>query len=149
MNLKDIKHVINEMAGKMPESSRALLAGKFGELLMKDLTGPLTDASIKVSDAGTIVGEFIENCYLRTGPPNCPSNINIHDTDLAAFINRWMAADQWQTTGDGRKDWAPLTQDMKDLRETMLGELNDIYQAQKRMTDHDNASDNDTKIQAP
>jgi len=144
MKLSDIATVIKEMTGRMPESSRALLALKFVKLLGKNLTNPKMGDSLKVWEKSGGVKQFFDDCDLKSGQPWVNHEISVHDSDLAAFLNRWMNVEQFKA-GPGQ-EFQPITPDMNSIRSMMLNELQGIYNAQKRMNENDNQdrSDRDT-----
>lgn len=136
MKINDIAKIINEMKGRMPESSRATLAHKFINLFGKGLTTAKGDAILQqwVDNGG--VARFLHDCELLSKQPFCSHEIAVHDTDLATFINRWMNIDEFKR-GPG-EDFEPITPDMHAIRSMMVDELKQLYERQKRETDDGN-----------
>lgn len=146
MKLSDITNIIQSMKGRMPESSRTLLAHKFMQVFAMHLTQIKSSATLQEwADNGGPTA-FFRDCELLSGAPACDHNINIHDTDLATFINRWATVNEWKHK-DG--EFRPFTQEMSDLRETMVKELNALYEAQKRVTEHERKSQDTSEVQEP
>lgn len=144
MKLGDIADIIAGMRSRMPESSRTLLAHKFVQLFGKNLTERQDGAKLQEwADSGG-VAQFFDACGLLSGIPNCDHQIAVHDTDLATFINRWMNIEQFKRPGG---DFEPITADMNDIRVMMVEELKGLYEAQKRISDHEH--DNSTEVQNP
>lgn len=134
MKLSNIAKIILDMKGKMPESSRHLLAMK----ILKDVGLHLQEKG------GTLVKEwqdsgapaaFMRACEFNSGPPWVNHDIAIHDTDLANFINRWMNVERIRRSGDS--EWEPLTADQNDIRVRMVEELKTIWRLQSGTEDQD------------
>jgi len=132
MNLSDITTIIKEMKGKMPESSRRLLAQKFIKTLAGNLTKDGLGAKVQEwSDSGG-VQQFVDECEFLSGLPYVNHDIAVHDTDLATFINKWMNVDEFRRDGE----FQPITADMHSLRYTMIEDLKGLARAQERMNEH-------------
>lgn len=140
MKMSEIAGIIKSMRGRMPESSRTLLAQKFIQLFGVNLTNTLKDAKLQewVDKGG--VPQFFDQCELLSGLPWVDHEISVHDTDLAAFINRWMNVDNFRQPG--KDDYEPFTEEMHSVRFTIIEELKGLYEAQKRMTDYDANGEN-------
>ena len=135
MRISDIAQIIREMRGRMPDSSRTMLAMKFVNLFGKDLTTSKDGAKIKEwADEGGVQA-FLKDCDLLSSAPFCNHEISVHDTDLANFINKWMNVDKFREPGG---EYQPITPEMHSIRTLMVEELKNLYNAQKRITDHDN-----------
>lgn len=134
MNISDIATIIREMRGRMPDSSRTTLALKFVKLFGKDLTTAEGNDKIQawVNDGG--VQAFLKDCDLISPSPFCDHEISVHDSDLANFINKWMNVEQFREPGG---EYRPITAEMNSIRTLMVEELKSLYQAQKRISDHD------------
>ena len=139
MTLSDIADIIKSMQNRMPESSRTLLAHKFVQLFGKNLTDRQDGDKLQEwADSGG-VAQFFDHCGLLSGMPFTDHQIAVHDSDLATFINRWMNIDKFKRPGG---DYEPITPDMNDIRVMMVNELNGLYEAQKRVSDHERESQN-------
>jgi hypothetical protein len=139
MKLSDIAQIILQMKSRMPESSRTLLAHKFVQLFGRNLTERYDGAKLQEWADNGGVAQFFDACELLSGPPNCGHDIAVHDSDLATYINRWMNIEQFKRPGG---DFEPITADMNDIRVMMVEELKGLYEAQKRVTDHERQSQN-------
>jgi hypothetical protein len=134
MKLSDIAEIIRGLRARMPESSRTLLANKFVTLFGKNLTDSKDGDKLQAwVDAGGPT-DFYDQCDLHSDLPWVHHEISVHDSDLATFINRWMNVDEFKRKGEG---FVPITPDMNSIRCMMVEELKGLYEAQKRVTDHD------------
>ena len=121
MTLSEIAGIIKSMQGKMPESSRALLADKFIKLFGKHLTNRTDGAMLKAWVEKGGVSQFIHECDLNAGKPWVDHEIAVDDSELAEFINRWMNIDKFRRSADS--DFEPITPDMNAIRSLMVDEL--------------------------
>lgn len=119
MKLKSLSDVVVGMQGRMPESSRFTLAS----LILKAISLDLQEKD------GILVEEwrnsgapqrFMQECCLASGPANVPHDISIHDSDLAAFCNKWMNVEQYREAGG---EWRPVTPEMHQMRFTIIQDL--------------------------
>jgi len=94
MNLTDLSSVVARMDGLMPQSSRSLLASRILDQCQ--------------DEEGT--EKFLERCNLKSGLPHVSVDMDVNETDLAAFCNRWMNV-------------GGLTKDMCKIRHTIIQEL--------------------------
>jgi len=128
----DLATVVREMEGRMPESSRSLLAHK---ILMKlSLTLRERDVNLfnRWHDSGAPT-QFIKDCAIKNeNLPNVPHDIQVHDGELAQFCNRWMNMEQFRESGG---EWKPVTPEMHSLRCTMIQELKTLSEIQKENAD--------------
>lgn len=138
MKMSDLSKIVLEMKGRMPESSRFLLAQKIVERVRKDLFSTKDNAKIQAWVEGGGMQDFFNACEFTSGPPHCNPSIGVHDTDLAAFINRWMNVDKFRRSGS--REFEPFTPDMNSVRVTLVEDLKKLAAAQKEMngvTDED------------
>jgi hypothetical protein len=91
------------MDGLMPQSSRSLLASRILDQCQ--------------DEEGT--EKFLERCNLKSGLPHVSVDMDVNETDLAAFCNRWMNVEGVRD-GDEIKI---LTKDMCKIRHTIIQEL--------------------------
>jgi len=119
MKLKSLSDVVVSMRGLMPESSRFTLASRILKAIAVDL----------LEKGGTLVEEwrnsgasqrFIQECELASGPANVPHDISVHDSDLAAFCNKWMNVEKYREAGG---EWRPVTPEMHQMRYTIIQDL--------------------------
>jgi hypothetical protein len=141
MKLSDIAEIISFMGGRMPESSRTLLAHKFVQLFGKNLTDRNDGAKLKEWADNGGVAAFFDACHLLSGVPWVHHEISAHDSDLAQFINKWMNIESFRR--DKNSDYEPITADMNAIRCLMVEELKNLYEAQKRLNEHGN-NENET-----
>ncbi len=120
MQASDISKIILQMQGRMPESSRALLAHKFIQAIGRGLQERDPDALKKWTDSGGPL-QFMDACDLSSGLPSVHHEIAIHDSDLATFCNRWMNVEKYRDPSDG--EWKPITTEMNQIRYTIVKEL--------------------------
>ena len=118
MNLSAIANVIQELRGRMPESLRTLVASRMLTAYFKDI--PYTQRTKEKDDE--VRDTFNKLCGLTSSLPYVSHDIQLSDSDLAKFCNRWMAVEQFRKDGE----WRPITADMNDLRHTMCKELEEL-----------------------
>lgn len=119
--MKLLTQVIKDLRGLVTEPVRAAIANRFMLAIAQDV-------SVKVSKS---VGrrwphgagaKFLRDCDLDSGAPVVPDDFHVEATELAMFIDKWMAVQQYKSD-DG---WAPLTSDMNSIRVTIIEELKEI-----------------------
>ena len=125
MNLRTLSELVEEMGQWMPLSAQALLAHK----LLKLITSSMDPEYLKVFQESGGPSAFISACRLKSGLPHVDSDVNINDTDLATFCNRWMNVTEFKNPETG--EFQPLTPDMHSIRYTMVKELQALAQAQR------------------
>lgn len=123
LQLKDLSSVIASMDGLMPQSSRALLAHRLLKVLATELFSKLSDEQRQEINIA-----FLKGCNLRSGLPHVPADMNVHETDLAAFCNRWMNVEQYREPGG---EFKPITPEMHSIRYTIVRELKALHESQK------------------
>lgn len=131
MKASDLAAIVRDMVGRMPESSRSFLAHK---ILMKlGLTLRERDDKLfnRWHDSGAPAA-FIKDCAVNGELPACPHDIQVHDSELAMFINKWMNVTSFKASGG---EWRPITDEMHALRFTMIEELKTLAEVQKRDAD--------------
>lgn len=115
MKLRTVAEVIKGLRDRMPESFRTLVAHQMINGFLNSLPplqrgGPMEQK---------IVEEFHQACALTTDLPFVPHDMQICDSDLAKFCNRWMAVEKFRESGE----WKPITLEMNQIRFTMVTEL--------------------------
>lgn len=140
MKLSDIAGIIKSMKGRMPESSRSLLAHRFVKLFGENLTNAKDGGKLQEWVESGGVAHFLNDCELLSGQPWVNHEIAVHDSDLATFINRWMNIDKFRK--DANSEFKPITPDMHAIRSMMVEELKGLYEAQRRVSEHERESNN-------
>lgn len=130
MKASDIAQLFLGMKGRMPESSRALLANRFVQMLGRNLA---RDNPKQLQQWLDEKGPeyFYRQCQLVSGQPHVHPEMNVHDTDLATFCNRWMNVEKYRDPEDG--EWKPISPEMNQIRYTIVRELEELWKAQRRM----------------
>ena len=139
MTSNDLAKIVLGMKGKMPESSRHLL----GMQILKGI-----GLHLQAKDATLLKGwqdsgspaHFMASCEFTSGPPWVNYDLAVHDTDLAAFCNRWMNVERIRRSKGG--EWETLTAEQNDIRCKMVAEL-------KEMANLDDGSNTNNKIHSP
>ena len=118
VRVSDIVEIINQMKGRMPESSRSLLAERFIKKIGQGLKerGKLEEW---VEQRGPT--QFMDDCGLDSGLPVVHHEIAVDDSKLAEFCNRWMNVEQYRDPDDG--EWKPISVEMNQIRYTIVKEL--------------------------
>lgn len=134
MKLTDIADIVAAMDNFMPQSSRALLAHRLLKLVMESATGKIPDDA-----RSEIVADFIGRCKLRSGQPHVAIDLNVNETDLAAFCNRWMNVVEYREPGT--EQYQPITPEMHSIRYTMVQELKALHESQKEQESQESPSE--------
>jgi len=130
MKVSDISTIILKMKGRMPESSRTLLAHHF----IRQIALDIKEKNAKLLDEWTNSGgpqKFMVDCDLISDLPFVNHDIAVHDTDLAKFCNRWMGVEKYKDGGE----WKPFTAEMHQIRYTIINELAKLAEAQAERGD--------------
>ncbi len=130
MNLNVLADITLAMDGKMPESSRYLLAMKILEAIGLHLQEK--DATLlREWQDSKAPANFLAACQLKSGPPWVNHEIAVHNTDMATLINRWMNVERIRRKKDGK--WEPLTADQNDIRCAIVEDLKALHKAQSEV----------------
>jgi len=116
MNLKTVAEVIKELKGSIPDSFRTLLAHRMLNGLLKSIPQD------KRNHAGEqqLAEIFHAKCDLKGDLPFVNHDLQLTDSDLATFCNRWMALEKYK---DEEGEWQPFSPAMNSVRYTMVKEL--------------------------
>lgn len=70
--------------------------------------------------------DFRQQCELTAELPRVAETLEVNATALAEFCNKWHAVEMFRPKGDEDAEWQPITAEMNDLRQTMIGELEEL-----------------------
>jgi hypothetical protein len=122
MKLSTLANVIHDLRDCIPESLRTLVAHRAIQGFLNDLPVIARNAE---GDA-EIVQTFHTACGLTTDLPFVAHDIQLCDSDLAKFCNRWMAVEKYCDPEDG--EWRFISPEMNQIRYTMCKELETLAQ---------------------
>jgi len=120
MNVQELVEIALGMKGLMPESSRAILVQRFLLLIVESMKNEHLRQGWQAS-RGT--ERFIQACKLESLLPVAPPDMEIADTPLAEFCNRWINVVEFK---DESGEFKPLTPEMHSIRYTMIQELKQL-----------------------
>lgn len=121
MKLKTVAAAIRELKGAMPESFRTLVAHRLFNAFVNSL--PYTDRNTE--NEATMAEAFHTAAGINSDLPFVSHDLQIHDSDLATFCNRWMSIEKYKNES---QEWKPFTSDMNSVRYTMVKELQKMGQ---------------------
>ncbi len=125
MNVQELIEIALGMKGLMPESSRAILVQRFLLLIVESMKNEHLRQGWQAS-RGT--ERFIQACKLESALPVAPPDMQIADSALAEFCNRWINVVEFK---DENGEFKPLTPEMHSIRYTMIQELKQLCAKQK------------------
>lgn len=108
--------VIQGLEGAMPESFRTLVAHRAATGFLAAV--PLEERNKE--DDQAFADAFHRECKLKSNLPFVNHDLQLTDSDLATFCNRWMALEKYEAP-DGT--WQPFSAEMNQVRYTMCKEL--------------------------
>lgn len=119
MNIQELTEVILRLEGWMPESTRTLLAYR----LLAAVASHLPKGQLERFHEQNGTEKFLHACKLTQPLPHVKPGLNIEETALAQFCNKWENVVEYKGE-DG--DYRPLTAEMHSIRHTMVQELNKL-----------------------
>lgn len=131
MNINDLVGQIVRMKGLVLEVNRTTIAERFRNLITENLRTMYGD-----DDPRMIVwvkeGEahFMLACQLIAPRAPLAVNIDIAETDLAEFIDKWSAVDTWRENDDTK--WQVMSRETINVKATMLRELQEVANESSR-----------------
>lgn len=125
MNINDLVDQIVRMKGLVLEVNRTTIAERFRNLITENLRAnfgdddPHTIAWLETESAN-----FMLACHLIAPRAPLAVDIDIAETALAAFIDKWSAVDTWRENDDD--DWKVMSRETINVKATMLRELQEV-----------------------
>lgn len=134
MKLETVAKVVRDLRGAIPESFRTLVAHRMVNGFLNSLpnTARSADADGKVTEA------FNRECNVKADLPFVNYNLQLSDSDLATFCNRWMTIEKYKDE-DGQ--WKPFTAEMNSVRYTMVKELERMANVSNKYPDEQPETD--------
>lgn len=120
MNVQEFIEIAVGMKGLMPESSRAILVQRFLLLIVDSMKN---DHLRQGWEASRGTERFIQACKLDSLLPVVRPDMQIADSALAEFCNRWINVVEFK---DESGEFKPLTPEMHSIRFTMINELKQL-----------------------
>jgi hypothetical protein len=127
MKLETIADVIRELRDCMPESLRTLVAHR----ILVGFLNTLPHTARSSEQDNTLRNTFFARAALTTDLPFVDHDIQLSDSDLAKFCNRWMAVEKYRDPEDG--DWHYISPQMNQIRYTICKELEALAQGQESL----------------
>lgn len=128
MNINDLVGQIVWMKGLILEVNRTTIAERFRNLITENLKANFGDDDPRtVAWLETESANFMLACQLIAPRNPVAISIDIAETALAAFIDKWSAVDTWREKDD--EDWKVMSRETINVKSTMLRELQEVSNA--------------------
>lgn len=133
MNINDLVEQIVRMKGLVLEVNRTTIAERFRNLITENLRtiygddDPRTIAWIEEESAN-----FMLACQLIAPRIPVEIDVDVAETALAIFIDKWSAVDTWRENDDD--EWKVMSRETINVKATMLRELQEIANAKSTST---------------
>ncbi len=131
MNINDLVGQIVRMKGLVLEVNRTTIAERFRNLITENLrTNFGYDDPRTLAWLATESATFMLACQLIAPRAPLAADIDITETALAVFIDKWSAVDTWRENDD--EDWKVMSRETINVKATMLRELQEVANESSR-----------------
>lgn len=131
MNINDLVGQIVRMKGLALEVNRTTIAERFRNLITANLKAIYGDDDPRtVAWLETESANFMLACQLIAPRAPLAVDIDITETALAEFIDKWSAVDTWRE--DDGDDWKVMSRETINVKATMLRELQEVANESSR-----------------
>jgi hypothetical protein len=119
LRLANLAEFVAELKGDISEPSRTLIARRLANLLGTSLQGtPEYQMWLKEGCKA-----FFAHCELTCPERWVSDNLEVSETSLSAFCNKWMSVSQFRLKNE---EWQTMTPELNGLRVTMIEELKSL-----------------------
>ena len=118
ITLANVAEFVNELKGDVSEPTRTLIAKRLANLLGVALQGDPENYKLWINQGCKI---FYSRCELTCPERWVNDNLNVSETALATFCNKWMSVEQFKLKDT--ENWQFMTPELNGLRVTMVEEL--------------------------
>jgi hypothetical protein len=119
LRLANLAEFVSELKGDISEPSRTLIARRLANLLGTLLQGT-PEYQMWLT---TGCKAFFAHCELTCPERWVSDNLEVSETSLSAFCNKWMSVSQFRLKGE---EWQTITPELNGLRVTMIEELKSL-----------------------
>lgn len=122
MNINDLVDQIVRMKGLVLEVNRTTIAERFRNLITENLkTIYGNDHPRMIAWVETESANFMLACQLIAPRSPVSVDVDIAETALSSFIDKWSAVDTWRENDEDV--WKGMSQETINVKSTMLREL--------------------------
>ena len=133
MNINDLVGQVVRMKGIVLEVNRTTIAERLRNLITENLKTNFGDDDPRtVAWLATESDNFMRACKLIAPRNPLAVDIDITETALAQFIDKWTAVDTWRENDD--EEWKVMSRETINVKATMLRELQEVANAKSAST---------------
>lgn len=125
--MKELRDVIVDLKGTVPEPVRATLARRLARLIGEKLAPEVRQEWYEREQI-----RFLLDCQLEDPQRWVPEDLKIEPTRLAQFCKKWMTVSAFKMPEEGEDKWRPITPEQNGLRVAMIQELKSISESDLR-----------------
>jgi hypothetical protein len=118
ITLANVAEFVSELKGDVSEPTRTLIARRLANLLGTALQSEPENYKHWVSSG---CKTFYARCELTCPEKWVNDKLDVSETSLAAFCNKWMSVSQFKLKDEDT--WKTMTPELNGLRVTMVEEL--------------------------
>lgn len=123
ITLANMSEFVAELKGDVSEPARTLIAKRLANLIGASFKESPENYRLWIKDG---CKAFFAHCELTCPERWVNDNLNVAETPLAAFCNKWMSVAKYKLKGTD--EWQTMTPELNGLRVTMVEELKTLAQ---------------------